>query len=86
MVKVFISALITVISSKILNRFNLCANILIRLPYKVLTITFSEVVDFGLKDIYAEIEKRYNIMFLKNGTDQDHVCFLLQSIQIKSLS
>lgn len=49
-------------------------------PAKYRRIIFSEVVDEGLKEICAEIEKRYDIKFLEIGTDKDHVHFLIQSI------
>jgi putative transposase len=33
-----------------------------------------------LKEIYLEIEKRYEVHFLEIGTDKDHVHFLVQSV------
>ncbi len=43
-------------------------------------VIFSEKADEVLKEICIEIEKRYEIVFLEVGTDQDHVHFLIQSV------
>ena len=40
-----------------------------------------EKVDQVLKDVCLEIAQRYQIEFLEIGTDQDHVHFLVQSVQ-----
>lgn len=48
-------------------------------PAKYRKVVFDEEVDRTLRDICAEIEKRYEIMFLEIGTDNDHVYFLVQS-------
>ena len=51
-------------------------------PAKYRRLVFKEVVslDQVIKDIYLEIEKRYDIHFVEIGTDQDHVHFLIQSV------
>ena len=48
-------------------------------PEKYSTVVFSEEVDTTSKDIFLEISKRYEILFVEIGTDQDHVHFLVQS-------
>jgi len=50
------------------------------LPAKYRRTIFDEQVDFVLRDICLEIEKRYQVKFLEIGTDKDHVHFLVQSI------
>ena len=47
---------------------------------------FDERVDKGVKDICLEISKRYQILFLEIGTDNNHVHFLLQSVPTYSCS
>jgi len=41
---------------------------------------FSKAVDQTLKDVFIEIEKRYDGHFLEIGTDKDHVHFLVQRV------
>jgi putative transposase len=41
-------------------------------------------VDIALKEVCVEIAKRYEIVFLEIGTDQDHVHFLVQSVPMYS--
>jgi REP element-mobilizing transposase RayT len=53
-------------------------------PAKYRRVFFSVAVDKSLKEIYLEIEKRYELFFLEIGTDKDHVHFLLQSVPSKS--
>jgi putative transposase len=49
-------------------------------PAKYRRMVFSEVVEAKLKEVCAEIEKRYEIEFLEIGADGDHVHFLVQSV------
>jgi len=49
-------------------------------PAKYRRVVFSEEVDKELKAVCMEIAKRYEIIFLEIGTDQDHVHFLVQSV------
>jgi len=49
-------------------------------------VVFSETVDQTLKDICIEISKRYEIEFIKIGTDKDYVHFLVQNIPTLSPS
>ena len=49
-------------------------------PAKYRRVVFSEEVDKELKTVCLEIAKRYEIVFLEIGTDQDHVHFLVQSV------
>ena len=49
-------------------------------PAKYRQVVFSEEVDYSLKEICEEIEKRYDVRFLEIGTDKDHVHFLVQSV------
>jgi REP element-mobilizing transposase RayT len=49
-------------------------------PEKYRRVVFSKEVDTVLKEICLEIAKRYEIIFLEIGTDQNHVLFLLQSV------
>ena len=49
-------------------------------PAKYRRAVFSTVVDAKLKEICADIQKRYDITFLEIGTDADHVHFLVQSV------
>jgi REP element-mobilizing transposase RayT len=37
-----------------------------------------------LKEICVEISKRYDIIFIEIGTDNDHVHFLIQSVPVES--
>lgn len=53
-------------------------------PAKYRKIVFSVDVDFVLKAICLEISKRYEIVFLEIGTDDDHVHFLVQSVPMYS--
>ncbi len=45
---------------------------------------FSATVDAKLKEVCADIEKRYEITFLEIGTDDDHVHFFVQSVPMYS--
>ncbi|MCY7348155.1 MAG: IS200/IS605 family transposase [Pyrinomonadaceae bacterium] len=49
-------------------------------PAKYRRMVFSEVVEAKLKEVCAEIQKRYEIEFLEIGADGDHVHFLVQSV------
>ena len=49
-------------------------------PAKYRRVVFSAEVDKELKDVCLEIAKRYEIVFLEIGADQDHVHFLVQSV------
>jgi len=53
-------------------------------PAKYRRIVFSPEVDFSLKEICVEISKRYDIIFIEIGTDNDHVHFLIQSVPVES--
>lgn len=53
-------------------------------PAKYRRVVFSEPVDQSLKEICLEISKRYEIIFIEIGTDNDHVHFLIQSIPMMS--
>jgi REP element-mobilizing transposase RayT len=48
-------------------------------PAKYRRVVMDEDVDYVLKEVCQEIEKRYDIRFLEIGTDKDHVHFLIQS-------
>ena len=49
-------------------------------PAKYRRIVFTAEVNKELKAVCLEIAKRYEIIFLEIGTDQDHVHFLVQSV------
>jgi REP element-mobilizing transposase RayT len=49
-------------------------------PAKYRRVVFNGDVDKELKAVCLEIAKRYEILFLEIGTDQDHVHFLVQSV------
>ncbi len=49
-------------------------------PVKYRRVVFTTDVDKELKAVCLEIAKRYEIIFLEIGTDQDHVHFLVQSV------
>lgn len=49
-------------------------------PAKYRKVVFSEKVEGILKEICLDIEKRYEIVFLEIGVDEDHVHFLVQSV------
>lgn len=53
-------------------------------PAKYRRAVFSAEVDATLKQVCAEIAKRYEIEFLEIGTDTDHVHFLVQSVPMYS--
>ena len=53
-------------------------------PAKYRRVVFTEQVDYTLRNVCIEIEKRYEVFFLEIGTDNDHVHFLLQSVPTKS--
>jgi len=46
---------------------------------------FGEEVEKELKNICLEISKRYEIIFLEIGTDENHVHFLIQSVPMYSV-
>ena len=47
-------------------------------------VIFNERVDKILEETCLEISKRYEIVFLEIGTDQDHAHFLIQSVPMYS--
>ena len=47
-------------------------------------IVFGVNVESSLKEICIEISKRYDIIFIEIGANQDHVHFLIQSVLIES--
>jgi REP-associated tyrosine transposase len=49
-------------------------------PAKYRRVVLSAEVDKELKIVCLEIAKRYEILFLEIGIDQDHVHFLVQSV------
>ena len=49
-------------------------------PAKYRRVGITDEVDRVLKDVCLEIAKRYEIVFIEIGTDQDHVHFLVQSV------
>jgi putative transposase len=49
-------------------------------PAKYRRVVITDEVDRLLKDVCLEIAKRYEIVFIEIGTDQDHVHFLVQSV------
>ena len=53
-------------------------------PTKYRRAVFAQSVDAKIKEICAEIQKRYEITFLEIGTDDDHVHFLVQSVPMYS--
>ncbi len=53
-------------------------------PTKYRRAVFSVTVDAKVKEICAEIQKRYEITFLEIGTDDNHVHFLVQSVPLYS--
>ncbi len=53
-------------------------------PTKYRRAVFAAEVDAKIKEICAEIEKRYEIEFLEIGSDDDHVHFLVQSVPMMS--
>ena len=57
-------------------------------PAKYRRLVFRDIpnVDKAIKDVYVEIEKRYDIHFVEIGIDRDHVHFLIQSVPVISPS
>jgi REP element-mobilizing transposase RayT len=53
-------------------------------PAKYRRVIFDPKVDLVLKEVCLEIAKRYEIVFLEIGTDQDYVHFLIQSVPMYS--
>ena len=49
-------------------------------PSKYRKVIFSKKVDNELKDVCLEIAKRYEIMFIEIGVEENHVHFLIQSV------
>ncbi len=49
-------------------------------PSKYRRAIFEEQVENYLKEICLGIEKRYEIVFLEIGLDEDHAHFLVQSV------
>jgi len=47
---------------------------------------FDEQVDAVLKQVYLEIEKRYEVKFIEVGVDQEQVHFLVQSVPTYSVT
>ena len=54
-------------------------------PAKYRKVVFGEEVEEELKNICLEISKRYEIIFLEIGTDENHVHFLIQSVPMYSV-
>ncbi len=48
-------------------------------PAKYRRVVFGNEVDTALKEVCLEIAKRYEVVFLEIGTDENHVHFLVQS-------
>jgi putative transposase len=55
-------------------------------PTKYRRKVFTKKVELSLKNIFFEIEERYEIHFVEIGADEDHVHFLVQSIPVISPS
>ena len=53
-------------------------------PAKYRRVVFSKEVDVSIKEICLELEKRYELIFLEIGVDNDHVHFLIQSVPMYS--
>ena len=53
-------------------------------PTKYRRAIFASEVDAKLKEVCTEIQKRYEITFLKIGSDDDHIHFLVQSVPMYS--
>ena len=53
-------------------------------PTKYRRAVFAAEIDAKIKEICAEIQKRYEIEFLEIGSDDDHVHFLVQSVPMMS--
>jgi putative transposase len=49
-------------------------------PAKYRRAVIDSSIDNTIKDVCLEIVKRYQIMFLEIGTDNDHVHFLVQRV------
>lgn len=49
-------------------------------PAKYRRFVFSKDVDNEIKDVCLEIAKRYEMIFIEIGTDNNHVHFLIQSV------
>lgn len=49
-------------------------------------VVVDETVDGVLKEVFLEIEARYEIKFLEIGSDGDHVHFLVQSVPTYSVT
>ena len=53
-------------------------------PAKYRKKIFTEPVEQSLKEVCEEIEKRYEMIFVEIGADEDHVHFLVQSVPMQS--
>ena len=53
-------------------------------PAKYRRAVLTPPVDSKLREVCIEISKRYEIIFLEIGTDEDHVHFLVQSVPMYS--
>ena len=53
-------------------------------PAKYRRAVITPPVDDKLREVCLEISKRYEIIFLEIGADQDHVHFLVQSVPMYS--
>lgn len=53
-------------------------------PTKYRRAVLAAEVDAELKEVCAEMQKRYGIEFLEIGSDDDHVYFLVQSVPMYS--
>ena len=49
-------------------------------PAKYRRVVIDEDVDRVIKETCEGIQERYEIRFLEEGTDKDHVHFLIQSV------
>ena len=54
-------------------------------PIKYRKAIIDDKIDLYLKDVCLEISKRYEILFIEIGTDEDHVHFLIQSVPMYSV-
>ena len=73
--------------SQYIHKSHNVSNLLYHLvfPAKYRKVVFGEEVEKELKNICLEISKRYEIIFLEIGTDENHVHFLIQSVPMYSV-
>ena len=55
-------------------------------PARYRRAVFDDAVDKTLRDVFLELEKCYQLKFLKIGTDEDQVHFLVQSVPSYSVT